>query len=55
MLNKCKFSYFWIQKRGCFYPPHIRDQIVIDNAIDHWRLRLSARVRAEEGHFEESL
>ena len=21
--SKCKCSYFWTRKRGCFYPPHI--------------------------------
>jgi len=24
MHNKCKCSYFWTRKRGCFYPPHTR-------------------------------
>ena len=31
---------------------HGIDQIIIDNAIDEWRGRLRACVRAKGGHFE---
>jgi len=31
------------------------DQSVVSHAIDEWRCRLSARVDAEDGHFEHYL
>ena len=34
---------------------HGIDQTIIDNAIDEWRGRLRACVRAKGGHFEQML
>jgi len=34
---------------------HGMEQNVVDNAIDEWRVRLRACVRARGGHFEQTL
>jgi len=34
---------------------HGIDQTIIHSAIDEWRGRLRARVRAKDGHFEQLL
>ena len=34
---------------------HGMEQSVVDSAIDEWRVRLQACVRAREGHFEQTL
>jgi len=69
-LNPVDYS-IWSVVEQCVYQTRIQDtdelrqrlvavwkdleQHVIDSAIDQWRLRLRACVRAKGGHFEHSL
>jgi len=42
-------------KQRLLYVWHGMDQSIIDSAVDEWRLRLRACVRAKNGHYEHLL